>query len=614
MSSSPSLYRFIRDSIYPYRWLLFLQSCNVLVWAGLRFMGSYARASLTKIQPGHMEEGSAATFIVSLLWLIMGISLAWNLSYRLHDLVWRQVYPGVKKSLIAGLMDHLMHHAQGFYQQHPTGRLSNRVREIANKVPTALEWFTDGLLSTICTLTVSIASLWIFVSPLFAMIWIGWVCCFLLSAWWMYPYLYNLNEEASEGNNQVMGYVSDVLSNLMSVRLFSGIPKEKHLLEGRLDTIVKAEKKRDMVTLIFYGVTGLLFNGVLGLCLWLSIGKFQAYPNYAEKLVFLLENSFGILLALWPFVETVKTLLESWAYIRKGAEVILSTPEIADRPDARALTFTKGAISYEKVQFAYQTDTPLFDDLTVHIPGGQQVALLGYSGSGKTTFINLLLRIFDARSGHIRIDGQDIRDVTQASLRQHMSVVAQDSYLFDRSVLDNIRYSRPEASMEEVIEAAKRAYAHDFIEELPQGYHTLLGERGASLSGGQRQRIAIARAFLRFPTVSGEAGPVPVSDAEAPIRQDPYPTLGFPSIMILDEATSQLDPNTDHLIQTSLEDLRRLNNQTTLIITHRPTTLLQVDRILVFDQGKLAQDGDHHTLLAADGPYRQFWYKEQPVA
>jgi len=204
------------------------------------------------------------------------------------------------------------------------------------------------------------------------------------------------------------------------------------------------------------------------------------------------------------------------------------------------------------------------------------VGLIGYSGSGKTTFANLILRLFDVTTGRILIDGQDIHGVTQESLRCNIAMIPQDTSLFHRALLENVRYGRLQASDEEVIEASKRAHAHEFICDLPSGYEALVGERGIKLSGGQRQRIAIARAILK----------------DSPI-------------LILDEATSQLDSITEYNIQESLLEL--MQRKTTIVIAHRLSTLLRMDRILVFDRGKIIQDGSHADLLKAEGLYRTLW-------
>jgi ATP-binding cassette subfamily B protein len=261
---------------------------------------------------------------------------------------------------------------------------------------------------------------------------------------------------------------------------------------------------------------------------------------------------------------------------RQALNIIVEPHEIQDHPNASDLLVTQGQIVFDKVQFQYQNTEPLFENKTVTILPGQKVGLVGHSGSGKTTFVNLILRLFDVSQGTILIDGQDIKKVTQQSLRKNIGMIPQDPSLFHRTLFENIQYGRFEATSDEVITAAKQANAHEFIMHLPKGYESLVGERGVKLSGGQRQRIAIARAFLK----------------NAPI-------------LILDEATSQLDSVTEQNIQESLWQL--MQNKTTIVIAHRLSTLLHMDRILVFEKGRIIEDGTHQALLAQAGRYSSLW-------
>ena len=240
------------------------------------------------------------------------------------------------------------------------------------------------------------------------------------------------------------------------------------------------------------------------------------------------------------------------------------------------LRLTQGKIVFKNVIFCYEKSSPLFKNMNLTIESGQKVGLAGYSGAGKSSFVSLLLRLFDIQKGQILIDDQDISTVTQKSLRELIAYIPQDPTLFHRSIYENIAYGKSNCSHEEVIEASKKAQAHEFIMKLPYQYNTYVGERGIKLSAGQRQRIAIARAFLK----------------NAPI-------------LFLDEATSQIDSITESYIQEVLNDL--MVNKTTLIIAHRLSTLINMDRILVFDKGKIVQDGTHFELMKQKGLYKDLF-------
>jgi ATP-binding cassette subfamily B protein len=254
---------------------------------------------------------------------------------------------------------------------------------------------------------------------------------------------------------------------------------------------------------------------------------------------------------------------------------------IEDRPDATPIRIGKGEIVFDRITFQYGAHpSPLYEDFSVVIEPGERVGLVGHSGSGKTTFVKLIQRLYDVNSGAIRIDGQNIARVEQASLRGQIAIVQQEPILFHRTLAENIAYSRPNASRRDIEQAAKQASAHDFILSLPKGYETMVGERGVKLSGGERQRVAIARAFL----------------ADAPI-------------LILDEATSSLDSESEVQIQQAME--RLMDGRTTLVIAHRLSTVRALDRLLVFDKGKIVEEGDHQALIRrSDGIYRRLFERQ----
>ena len=276
-------------------------------------------------------------------------------------------------------------------------------------------------------------------------------------------------------------------------------------------------------------------------------------------------------------VELIEMMQKGLAGFRRFLDVMETEPEIEDAPDARPLENVKGRVCYEDVSFHYSDDdTPVLSHVSIEIPAGKSIALVGPSGSGKTTICSLLPRFYDVTGGKITIDGKDVRTLTLKSLRSQIGMVQQDVYLFAGTIRDNIAYGKPGASMDEIIEAAKRANIHDFIRELPDGYDTYVGERGARLSGGQKQRISIARVFLKNPP-----------------------------ILILDEATSALDNESERWIQQSLEELSK--DRTTITIAHRLSTIRGADEIIVITEDGIAERGTHETLLAKGGIYAHYY-------
>jgi ATP-binding cassette subfamily B protein len=254
--------------------------------------------------------------------------------------------------------------------------------------------------------------------------------------------------------------------------------------------------------------------------------------------------------------------------------------EVADKPGAPALVPGEGAVRFEHVSFSYDPRRQILFDVSFEIPAGKTVAVVGHSGSGKSTLSRLLFRFYDVTSGRITINGQDIREVTQTSLRAGLGIVPQDTVLFNDTVFYNIAYGNPAASREQVIEAARSAHIHDFIETLPDGYEAMVGERGLKLSGGEKQRVAIARAILKNP-----------------------------SIFVFDEATSALDSRSEQAIQVELERIAK--DRTTLVIAHRLSTIVDADEILVMDHGRIVERGSHRALLELDGAYAQMWALQQ---
>jgi ATP-binding cassette subfamily B protein len=294
-----------------------------------------------------------------------------------------------------------------------------------------------------------------------------------------------------------------------------------------------------------------------------------------SQVVQVFNTGWNISMVMWVISGALPHMFQSFGNVKQAYTVMLDPSDIGDQPNVSELIITTGEIAFENVSFQYG-EKKLFENEQVHITGGEKIGLVGFTGAGKSTFINLILRLFPLGRGTILIDGQNIAHVSLESLRQQIALIPQDPVLFHRSLRENIAYGKPTATEEEIVRAAKLAHCEEFIRGLPGGYDAKVGERGTKLSGGEKQRIAIARAIL----------------VDAPI-------------LILDEATSSLDSVTEKYIQDSLQ--RLMEGRTTLVIAHRLSTLSRMDRILVFDQGKIVEQGPHDVLLKKNSLYARMW-------
>jgi ATP-binding cassette subfamily B protein len=379
-------------------------------------------------------------------------------------------------------------------------------------------------------------------------------------------------------SNVMAGHIADVIGNVDAVQAFAHEEFErKHHRTNVEDYMHKALKswdyhnnRIDMSISPIY----VLIN-VIGLALAITISN---DASTISKVFVTFSYFSSATLILWQFNRTYRNIENSLSEAAQFTELLMHESAIQEQPDAKKLKVSKGEVAFNEVHFAYDANRgePLFENLNLHIKPGEKIALVGHSGGGKTTITKLLLRFIDIDSGELLVDGQDIRKAKLASVREAIAYVPQEPLMFHRSIRENIRYGKLNATDKEVIEAAKRANAHEFINELPDGYETLVGERGVKLSGGQRQRIAIARAIIK----------------EAPI-------------LVLDEATSALDSESEKLIQEALWSL--MQNCTAIVVAHRLSTIQKMDRIIVLDKGRIVEQGSHKELLTLKGVYARLW-------
>ncbi len=377
--------------------------------------------------------------------------------------------------------------------------------------------------------------------------------------------------------------LADSVTCNSTVKTFGAERREEQRLRGTMESWGKASLTNWLRRQDMYGVMAMLAMlnqlALLGMPIWLwSQGKAgPAEIAYGLTAYYLMGG------AIRQVQQHVQTLQRATSDLEDVVKLSRMELGVADVPGARPARIARGEIRFEQVGFKYAgQERAIYDGLSVTIKSGETIGLVGSSGSGKSTFVKLLQRLYDVTDGRVLVDGQDVRSLTQSSLRARIALVPQEPVLFHRSLAENIRYGQPEAAMEDVVAAAREAHAHEFIARLPQGYDTLVGERGVKLSGGERQRVAIARAIL----------------ADAPV-------------LVLDEATSSLDSVSEALIQDALE--RLMDGRTTIIVAHRLSTLRAVDRILVFDKGRIVEQGSHAELLSISGGHYQRLYETQQL-
>ncbi len=471
----------------------------------------------------------------------------------------------------------------GFFQNDFAGRIAQKIVQTGPAVGDSFFTVLDALWYALIYTMSAVILLADFDWRLMLIFGI-WMASFVAIAVYIVPRIGLAAKAMSEARSTMTGRIVDSYTNIQTVKLFAHTDREDgyalHAINNTYTTFRKEMRLFTWMEVLLLVNNTFLTAGICGMSIWLwSIGEIGVGAVAAgTALVLRLSAMTGwIMSSLSQFYQNLGVIME-------GIETISRPVDITDSPDAKALTVPAGALRFDAAHFMYGRAIGGINQIDLHVAPGERIGLVGRSGAGKSTFVNLLLRFYDLEAGRIEIDGQDIAHVTQDSLRAHVSVVTQDTALLHRSVMENILYGRPDATHEQAMNAAKRARAHDFINDLADpdggtGYDAQVGERGVKLSGGQRQRIAIARAILK----------------DAPI-------------LVLDEATSALDSEVEAEIQEELASL--MQGKTVIAIAHRLSTIAHLDRIIVMDKGKIAEQGTHAELLDQDGLYAGFWKRQ----
>lgn len=554
-------------------------------FAGMLF-AVFLLAILTSLNPFLMKiiiddvvdsHGTQALFSSVLFPAILFILVyqAMDVCWAIFDYFRLKTLPKVREDIINAMFNYIQHHSYSYFQKHFSGSLSNKIADMARGAESVISQLVEPLIYQIMTLFVATIAMY-FVHPLLSVVLFLWSILFLGIIAFFYKKTLRLSTIFSESNSVTMGKLVDSVTNIINSKLFARSQYEKKYLGN----YVRDSREKDQILqwhmfkmkLIQGTSVTLLFGFMVSILLYARSKNLVTVGDFA----FIFSLTTTVMQGLWYLASHFLTFSQELGVCEQALSLITTPHEIVDKPNAKQLKVSQGEIRFENVSFNYDRGKNVFKDKSQIIKGGQKVGLVGFSGSGKTTFVSLILRFFDVNQGKILIDNQDITDVTQDSLHESIGMIPQDPMLFHRSLVENIRYGHLNATDEEVIEASKRAHCHEFIELMPEGYQALVGERGLKLSGGQRQRIAIARAILK----------------NAPI-------------LILDEATSALDSITETKIKEAVEYL--MQGRTTLVIAHRLSTLSDMDRILVFSGGHVIEDGTHDELLAINGHYAKLW-------
>jgi ATP-binding cassette subfamily B protein len=512
---------------------------------------------------------------------IMGIALHWGVIYfiwwealnlfnRLYDYIYLKTLPVIIGNVVDDITNYTNLHSQSFFNKNYVGDISQKISLSALAIEEFFAITIEKMLLKICLILSTSITLF-YINPLLSFVFTLWVIFFLVICWVTGKKSHQSSNEYAKKYNKLNSVIVDILSNISTIRMFNGYKNEAKYIKKYTNNFV--EKYQDLqffMTKVRYVQSLTMSIMILFMIYLMSTMQNITVGDY----VLVITLCITVADYIRDLIQEISDMYEKIGVVSQ-CQTLLVPHEIQDKENAVKLIIIEGKIEYKKVYFQYQKNKNLFYNKSICIKGKEKIGLVGFSGSGKTSFANLITRIYQVDEGQILIDGHNINDVTLESLRSSTSIIPQNPILLNRTIAENLKYGS-QATDEEMIEAAKKASIHDFIQSLPHQYQTNCGYQGNLLSGGEKQRVAIARAILK----------------DAPI-------------LILDEATSSLDSVTESQIQESLKFL--MQGKTVLVIAHKISTLVNMDRILVFDNGRIVEDGIHKELLQNRGLYSRFW-------
>ena len=512
---------------------------------------------------------------------LIAINVLGQAASKLQDYTMYKLEIAASYDLATMSFDALCNQSMSFHSNRFGGTLVSQTTKFMAAYDLLLETVTFPFLPVICSVVFTCAILAPRV-PVYVAILMALLAIYACVSYIMYKRILSLNEKAASAQNQLSGELSDSVANILAVKTSGRENYERELFDRANREVVARDSKRMWSSLARGIVTACITVVIMSVVSVFIAGGNAWYGITPGTLVMMFTYTYTVT-NQFNFINNGLQRFNRAFGDASGMTATLDEPRLVDDvPGAPDMVVSRGEIDFRGIGFWYadgNARTEVFNGFDLHIPAGQRVGLVGLSGAGKTTLTKLLLRLSDIQDGRILIDGQDISACTQQSLRRSIAYVPQEALLFHRSIAENIAYGRPDASMEQIREAARQANALEFIERLTQGFDTVTGERGVKLSGGQRQRIAIARALL----------------ADCPV-------------LVLDEATSALDSESEALVQQALSTL--MEGRTCIVVAHRLSTVASLDRVGVLDHGKIVEDGTHAELVAADGEYAHLWNRQ----
>ncbi len=576
--SGPSINRFaltwLWHMIRPFSWRIGLILWTPVAWAFGLSLSSFAIQMIVV----SISEKQESLFFPMLFFIAIRSTLILN--YRLYDhFISIGMMPVLRKTIGEKVTSEILKKQYPYFQINPSGALGSKINDLMRNIPSLIEALSQEFLGNTLAIIIAIVAL-TFVQPIFGTLMAVWAMCVMGISWFSYSKLLKSSHQLFQKGAIFTGKVIDILSNILSVRLFYNTHREDAVLSHTMDDVMNQEKRMEQQYFHMRSVTS-----VISVLIFIANGYFlcQGYRHGeidAGGVVLVLSVNRSVMDFLWRFDQVFSSMSEYYGSITQSLQAIYRGKSMGDDQLLPDLCVKRGEITFSDVGFAYPGCPAVFTKLSLQVHSGEKVGIVGRSGSGKSTFAHLLLRLYEIQSGSISIDGQDIQATNLGSVYDQITLVPQETHLFERSVKDNILYANPSAEESDLQRVLRESCCQQFIQQFPNGMDTLIGEHGVRLSGGQKQRLSIARAMLRHT-----------------------------KILLLDESTSHLDSVTESQLQDHLWEF--FADKTVLVIAHRLATLRRMDRIIVFDGGQIAEQGSHQELLEKQGLYSMMWRTQE---